>query len=293
MFSLRFVDKRRLPSLAFHVLIIPGVFLASDPGLLAQVLYGSISGNVSDSSGALIPGATVVVTSLAEHSSRTTNSNESGGYDVSNLKSDDYTVTVTMSGFRDFRATNVQVSVGIVARVDVHLQIGMASQSITVDASVQALQTDQADIHDEIDQKSLEDLPSPIGRNYQASLRTLPGYDVTGGGAVRGANPAASLQVKVNGVPAELNNFRIDGASAINNFVQSNTAYVPGLDAIQSVQAVSNSSGADTGLAGGASVNVQIKSGTNQIYGSAFEYHTDNALRLVLLFSPLGNACHA
>ena len=104
----------------------------------------------------------------------------------------------------------------------------------------------------------------------------MPGFSVTGGGAVPSSNPAAAFVMNVNGAPAELNNVRIDGATAANDFNQALTAYVPGLEAIQTVEAVTSSADAETGLAGGAAINVQIKSGTNEFHGSAFEFHTDN-----------------
>ena len=69
-----------------------------------------------------------------------------------------------------------------------------------------------------MDERELQNLPTPVGRNYQAELRLLPGFSVTGGGAVRGSNPSAAFQMNVNGAPAELNNVRIDGATAANNF---------------------------------------------------------------------------
>src|ERR1035441_9865528 len=252
------------------------ILLCGGSDLRAQVLFGSITGNVSDQSGGAVAGARIVVTSQAENRSISTASNSSGGYNLADLSPGDYTVEVTMSGFMSFRATNVRINADTVVRVNAPLQLGAAVESITVDATTESLQTDGADVRYEADLKSLEDLPTPVGRNYQAELALLPGFSVTGGGAVRGSNPAAAFQVNANGVAYEMNNVRIDGASAINNFNQNVTSYVPGLEAIQVVSAVTNSFGADTGLAAGASINVQIKSGGNNIHGSAFEYHTDN-----------------
>ena len=255
------------------------ILLCGGSDLRAQVLFGSITGNVSDQSGGAVAGARIVVTSQAENRSISTASNSSGGYNLVDLSPGDYTVEVTMSGFMSFRATNVRINADTVVRVNAPLQLGAAVESITVDATTESLQTDGADVRYEADLKSLEDLPTPVGRNYQAELALLPGFSVTGGGAVRGSNPAAAFQVNANGVAYEMNNVRIDGASAINNFNQNVTSYVPGLEAIQVVSAVTSSFGADTGLAAGASINVQIKSGGNNIHGSAFEYHTDNDLK--------------
>jgi hypothetical protein len=256
--------------------------------LHAQNLYGAITGNVSDPSGGLIVEAKIVITSATENSSRQTSSNESGDYNLPNLLPGQYTIQVTMAGFQTFQTTGINVSLGATTRVDARLTVGSSSQEVTVQGDSNALQTEQSDIRDEISPRALADLPTPIGRNYQAELAVNPGTEVTGGGAVRGSNPAAAFYIMSNGVPRELDNVRIDGASAVNNFAQYESAYVPGLDAIQSVDVVSNSSDAGTGLAGGASINVQIKSGTNQIHGEAYETNSNNAIEAYPAVFPVG-----
>jgi hypothetical protein len=261
---------------------------AQVPPLYAQALYGSLTGNVSDPHGAMLAGARIIVTNTAENTSRETSSNDSGEYDVSNLLPGQYDIQVVMPGFETFRATAVSVSLGSTTRQDVHLAVGGSSQVVVVQAQAATLQTEQSDVRDQISLKALEDLPTPIGRNYQADLALNPGTEVTGGGAVRGSNPAAAFYIMTNGVPRELDNIRIDGASAVNNFAQYESAYVPGLDAIQSVDVVSNSSDAGTGLAGGASINVQIKSGTNQLHGEAYETNSNNAIEAYPAVFPAG-----
>ena len=254
----------------------------------AQSLYGALTGNASDSSGAAVAGAKVAVVNHKTNESRETQSNADGGYSFPNLTAGEYTLSIAMHGFQSFQATNVVVSIDSVVRVDARLQLGTMSEQVTVSAAAIALQTDRSDLRFETSERELQNLPTPVGRNYQAELRTMPGFSVTGGGAVRGSNPSAAFQMNVNGAPAELNNVRIDGATAANNFNQALTAYVPGLEAIQTVEAVTSSSNADTGLVGGGSINVQIKSGSNQLHGSAFEYHTDNAIKARPALFPLG-----
>jgi Carboxypeptidase regulatory-like domain/TonB dependent receptor len=254
----------------------------------AQNLYGSLTGNITDSTGGAIAGAKVVVTSTAENSSRDTASNTSGEYNVANLLPGEYSVQITTSGYETFRADTVQVTLGNTSRIDAHLLVGRASEQVVIHADTSALQTEQSDVRDEISSRALEDLPTPIGRNYQAEIANIPGTVVTGGGAVRGSNPAAAFYIMSNGVPRELDNVRIDGASAVNNFAQYESAYVPGLDAIQSVDVVTNASDAGTGLVGGASVNVQIKSGTNQLHGEAYETNSNNAFEARPELFPVG-----
>src|SRR5581483_3133807 len=104
------------------------------------------------------------------------------------------------------------------------------------------------------------------------------------------SNPSRSLVFNVNGSSRSSNNTRIDGISSTNIWLPHVTAYVPALEAIETVNVVTNSFDAEQGLAGGAAINVQIKSGTNEFHGSAFEYHSDQALKARDYFRPPANA---
>jgi hypothetical protein len=259
------------------VLLSVLVTLLSPTLTIAQVLYGAAVGNIADNSGGMISSAVVSLTNSANNQSRNTLTNESGGYAFPNVEPGTYTLAVTMPGFQTFRATDVRISGNAVTRIDATLQVGAVNESVTVSGETVRLQTDRADVRYEVDSVTLNNMPVPVGRNYQNALRLLPGFSVSGGGAIRASNPAAAYNINVNGVSAQINNTRIDGASAINNFIQGLTSYIPALESIETVDAVTNSFDAETGLAGGAAVNVHIKSGTNAVHGSAFEYHTSNA----------------
>jgi hypothetical protein len=254
----------------------------------AQALYGSLVGNLTDPSGGVVAGARIRIVSVTTNESRETLSNSSGGYSFTNLDAGNYTVSVSMTGFQSFQNTNVAISIDSVVRLDVTLQVGSVNEQVTVSAAAGGLQTDRSEVRHEIGDEALNNLPTPIGRNYQSDLRLIPGFTVTGGGAVRGSNPSAAFTVFVNGTASQENNVRIDGATAANNFNTHLTAYVPALEAIQTVEAVTSSSDASTGLSAGAAINVQVKSGTNHVHGSAFEYHTDNQIKARPALFPLG-----
>jgi Carboxypeptidase regulatory-like domain/TonB dependent receptor len=280
------VEARRLRLFGTFLLV-----LALAPcQLAAQALSGSLTGNISDSSGAPVPGAEVKVMNTKTNEVRLVISNDNGGYSVGNLEAGDYVLTISRDGFQQFKVNNIAISIDSVSRINAELRVGNMTEQVTVNASAAGLQTDRSDLSYETSQRALQDLPTPVGRNYQAELRLVPGFSVTGGGAVRGSNPAAAFTMNVNGAPVELNNVRIDGATAANNFNQGLTAYVPGLEAIQTVEAVTNAAEAQTGLAGGASINVQIKSGTNQVHGSGFEFHTDNDIKARPAIFPAGQS---
>ena len=252
----------------------------------AQALYGSLIGNVTDPSGAPIPGAEVVLINTGTNQTRETTTAPAGNYSFANLTPGEYTVRISAAGFQTHQQTGVTLTVNRVARVDAGLVVGVVSEEVTVAAEAVVLQTEQSEVRYEVGKAELDNLPVPVGRNYQYALRVIPGVAVRGGGAIRASNPAGSATMNVNGTSQQLVNTRIDGASTTNNFHQHLAAYVPALEAIETVEVITNSFDADQALAGGAAVNVSIKSGTNDLHGSAFEYHSSNRIKAKPFFFP-------
>ena len=254
----------------------------------AQVLYGSIVGNVRDASEAPVPGAVVSVVSRATNLSRQTATNEVGGYSFPTLPPSTYDVKVVKEGFQTFTKSNVEVTVNSVSRADVALQVGSVTESVTVASSAATLQTDRAEVRTELGGESLKNLSLAVGRNYQQMFLTIPGMGPPQNTSSIPGSPSRPLQVQVNGTTSNSSVMRIDGATNTNVFMSMVAAYVPALESIETVDVVTNSFDAEQGLASGAAVNVQIKSGTNQLHGSAFEYHTDNNLKAKPFFNPPG-----
>lgn len=254
----------------------------------AQVLYGSIVGNVTDNTGASLPGATVTVTNLETSAVRETVTDEAGAYSVPTLQPGRYSVAVAITGFSTATRPDVVVTLNSVSRVNIALQLGQMAETITVEASSPLLQTDRAEVRQELDSRQLRDLPVPIGRNYQNLFRTLPGFSPPADAHSVPSNPSRALTFNVNGSSTSSNNTRIDGVSTTNIWLPHVVAYVPALESLETVNVVTGSFDAEQGLAGGAAINVQIKSGTNQIRGSAFEYHTNEKLRALQWFAPPG-----
>lgn len=243
----------------------------------AQVLYGSMVGNVVDNNGAAVPSATVKITNKATNQSRETVTNPEGAYLFSTVQTGVYDITVSKSGFKTFTRSNVEVTLNNITRSDISLEVGQVSETVSVTADAVLLQTDRAEVRSELTSQTLLNLPVPSGRNYQQLLRALPGINPPNNAHSTPTNPSRALQYNVNGTSSSSNNVRIDGASQYNLFLPHVTAYVPALESIETVNVVTNNFDAEQGLAGGAAINVQIKSGTNQLHGSAFEYH-DNHL---------------
>jgi hypothetical protein len=254
----------------------------------AQVLYGSIVGRVIDASNAVVPGATVRVTNKATSQARTGMTDESGNFSFPTLPGGIYEVVFSKEGFQAYTVGDVAVAVDQVVRVDATLRLGAVTETIQVTAESAALQTDRAEVRAEVVAKQLQDLPVPIGRNYQNLFIMVPGITPPENNHSVAANPARGLGFHSNGATRNANTIRIEGAMTNNLWLPHVAAYIPALEAIETVSVVTGSLDADQGLAGGMSANVQMKSGTNTLHGSLFEYHFDSALKARPYFLPAG-----
>ncbi|MBM3757403.1 MAG: hypothetical protein FJW38_25895 [Acidobacteria bacterium] len=253
-----------------------------------QILYGSLVGNVKDSSGSVVPAAKVGLTNKQTAQVREAVSDENGAYSFPTLQPGTYEVSVTKEGFKTQREQGINVVINNVSRADVTLQVGAVSESITIEAATAVLQTDRSEVRAEVTSRELQNLPVPAGRNYQGLFVTIPGFSPPRNAHSVPANPSRALQFNVNGTSSSSNNTRIDGASSTNVWLPHIVAYVPALESIETVNVVTNSFDAEQGLAGGAAINVQIKSGGNDIHGSGFEYYNGNATKAKPFFLPAG-----
>ncbi len=253
----------------------------------AQVLYGSIVGNVTDTNGAAVAGATINITHKETGQARQAVTDASGSYDFPTVLAGTYTVKVGKSGFKTMTRETIAVTLNNVTRADIWLEVGEVTENIVITAESAQLKTDRAEVSSELTSRPLRDLPVPLGRNYQNLFKTLPGMTPPENAHSIPSNPSRSLVFNVNGASRSSNNTRIDGASATNVWLPHVTAYVPALESIETVNVVTNSFDAEQGLAGGAAINVQIKSGTNNFHGSGFEFHNNQHLNARNFFLPL------
>jgi hypothetical protein len=268
--------------------IFLGVLVYAPPAW-PQILYGSLVGNVKDQTDAAVGGAVVLATHKETNQSRSVTSNETGGFSFPTLQAGLYEVRVTREGFRT-TTSEVTVTINSVTRADLTLQLGAVAESVEVTAAAAVLQTDRSEVRAEVSGRTFQNLPVPVGRNYQNVLRILPGFRPPANAHSVPTNPSRALTYNVNGVSQSINNVRIDGASSNSPWLPHITSFVPTLEAIDTVNVVTNSFDAEQGLAGGAAVNVQIRSGTNDLHGSAFEYHTNQQLKAKPWILPPGQA---
>jgi len=247
----------------------------------AQILYGSLTGNVTDPTNAAIPNAHVEALNMRTGVLRSAATDASGIYRFVELQAGTYRVTISATGFAPKAVESVLVEVNAVRRVDTQLTVGMVTQSVEVTTAPVLLQTDRADVHTNLDAQQIQNLPisSSEGRSWQSLYNLIPGATPTGEANSQAGNPQRAMNTNVNGGSSQGNNTRIDGVQNAYPWLPANIAYVPPADAIETVNVVTNSFDAEQGMAGGLAANVQIKSGTNQFHGSAHEFHTDTTLR--------------
>ncbi|MBS1828430.1 MAG: TonB-dependent receptor [Acidobacteria bacterium] len=263
----------------FLTLFLYACLLMTGQKANAQVLYGSIVGDVTDSTSAAIPSAQIKVLSAATGQQWELTTGSEGSYTINTLPPGLYRVTVTAAGFKSANRTDVTVTTNSTVRVSFQLEVGQVSESIEVSARGSTLKTDTMDVRSEIAATDLQNIPVPVTRNFQTLLVTVPGIAPPRDAHSISANPSRSLQLNANGTTAQSTAIRIDGATAWNSWLPHVGGYVPALEAIQAVNVQSSSYEAELGYAGGAAVNVTIKSGTNQVHGSAFEYHSNQHLK--------------
>jgi outer membrane receptor protein involved in Fe transport len=262
-------------------------FLLTAPALEAQVLYGSIVGNVKDAQGAAIPAASVTITNKETNLKRETVSNENGEYTIPNILPGQYDVVISLTGFREAKQTGVPVTAGQISRVDVKLEIGALSETVTVASDVQLLQTDKADLHTELKSKEIINLPLNQYRNYQTLINLVPGATPATFQNAQTDTPGRSLRTNVNGMDGQNNNTRIDGASSVNIWLPHHTGYVAPAETIDTVNISTNNFDAASGMAGGAAITLVTKSGTNTLKGSAFFFRNQDELNSKAFFDPV------
>ena len=286
--SLAFVQSNssifELKTVLGTVLLVSALCLSSD----GQVLYGSLTGTVTDPSRAAIPGAKAQATELRTAVTQQATTDPTGIYRFTTLLPGTYKVTISAPGFATQETPNVVVTANAVQRVDAQLNLAQATQSVTVTTEAPLLQTDKSDVHTDLNTTQISVLPaiSSEGRNFQALYRIIPGATLPLENNSAAGNPQRAMSSNVNGQSSQGNNTRIDGVQDAYPWLPANIAYVPSVDAIDAVNVTTNSFDAEQGMVGGAAVNVEIKSGTNKLHGQLHEFHTDNALSALNYFNP-------
>ena len=229
--------------------------------VLAQLDRGTITGTITDPTGAAVPSAHVIILHLGTGEKSTTAPNDHGEYSRPGLLAGDYQITVGATGFKQTVRTGIELRVTDTLRVDIRLELGSTSDSVEVTTRVTHLQTDSAEVSTALTSKELVDLPLNFASGRRAELfaySTAPG--VTGDSSTSHINGSASYSKEM----------LVDGASVTANQGGDYTAGFVSIEALQEVKIQTTGISAEFGRTQGGVFNFVMKSGSNQIHGSAF-----------------------
>jgi hypothetical protein len=264
-----------------------GVFvLLTCPALFPQSSAGRILGNVTDASGAAVAGATVTISDVQRGVTRTLTSDQAGFYAAPDLSPGAYKVRFEAKGFKTVERTNVQIEVATDTRIDVGLTPGQVSEVVEVTGEIPLIDATSSTLGGTLTTETINDLPLN-GRNYENLLQLRPGVVRYPGGGFS--------TTSTNGLRAEDNAYLIDGLfnsepfsgqSIINGAgIAGDSATILPVDAIQEFNVQENPP-AEYGWKPGAIVNVALKSGTNDIHGSAYGFYRDTIFDARNYFNP-------
>jgi len=262
--------------------------LALPIAAFSQTANGTITGTITDSTGAAIAGAAIEVTNTETGVNTPTVSTPTGAYTVPNLQPGAYSVNVTAPGFKKYTRSGLTLAAAQVLGLDIPLEVGASTESITVSAAASLLKTESGDVATNVTVEQLQDLPvlgiggaqagSSGVRNPYNSMVMLPGVAYN-----------ANFTMIVNGAPSNTAAYRIEGLDNTNHTVnyalQENQ---PSPDAIQEIAVQTSNYAPEFGQAGGGLFNITMKSGTNQYHGSGYEYFVNEDLNAAFPFSNNG-----
>ena len=255
---------------AFLGLVILVVALSTATAA-AQAVFGAITGTVTDSSGALLPGATVTVTNIRTNVTKTQATNEAGVYNATNLIPGIYRVEASLSGFKTAVVSAVTLEVNANQKVDVTLQLGPTAEKVDVTAVAPLLQTEQTNLGQTVTQQQIEQLPT--GRNLFTLISLAAGVSqqTTCDGCGNNGN------LRINGDRPRNQDYILDGTT-MTAPVFGGQAFNPSVDSIQEFRVETNSMSAEYGKAGGGVLIAVTKSGTNAFHGSGYLYNRSDQL---------------
>jgi hypothetical protein len=244
-------------------------------GLLAQTDTATITGIVTDTSGAVVPNAAVEAANNATGLKSRAETNETGAYTISALPIGVYTVTITLQGFQRLERQAVTLHAGTRARLDFELKVGSVTDVVNVTSQAPLLQSETANLNQVVENTTITQMPLN-GRNYQQLAMLSPGVLPS-----RTRNFVTD-SFSVNGANMWQNQFVMDGMDN-NNYhfgvvIASNQVVKPSIDAIQEFSVETHNFSAEFGRGGGGVIQVTTKSGTNSFHGTAFEFLRNDKL---------------
>jgi len=277
--------------------------LLSASAAFGQTSLATITGTIADPSGAAIAGAAVEVHNLETGAVFKAASSDTGNYTVQQLPIGDYGLDVTVPGFKKYSHTNFHLAAGQTMREDVALQVGDATESVTVQAEASLLKTESAEVSGNFTLKQLDDLPLlTVGatndgvRDYFSASRLLPGVQYCDSATCPSGGSGNAITVTViNGTPNNSLATRLDGSTMNPTSSRLGGATMEtqsSSEAVQEVNILTSSFAPEFGAGLGAVVNVVTKSGTNSLHGTGYDYLVNTALNATPAYLGVKNAIH-
>jgi hypothetical protein len=244
----------------------------------------SITGTVTDQSGAAVPNAQVAVSSLDRGINRPTTTNTTGDYLVAGLPSGAVNVTVVAQGFKRYEAKAIVLQVGQKARADIALEVGTIKEEVTVEGSnVAQVETQSSDLSGTVNGKQITQLQLN-GRNFTQLVTLVPGVSNQTGQDEGTVGINGNVSFSINGGRVEYNNWELDGGDNMDNGSNSTLNVYPSLEAIAEFKVLTSNYGAQYGRNGSGTVEVETKSGTNGFHGNAYEFLRNDAFNSTKYF---------
>lgn len=261
--------RTRVPCACCSLAVI--VLLAASP-LTAQQGRGSISGTVTDSTGALVPGVAVTITNVGTQAAFSARTNEAGLYAAPSLAVGQYVVAAEKSGFKTAVAAGIVLQVDQAARVDLQLEVGEVTERVEVQAATPLVDTRSATVGKVVENRRISELPLN-GRNALALMLVAPSVKSNAGPTQSGFSDRgiALSAVSINGGPGGLNQYLLDGATNNQSFL-ADINVNPAVDAVEEFKVQTSTMSAEFGFTAGGVVNIVTKSGTNRFKGSLYDF---------------------
>ena len=263
------------------------LILLCPAGLAAQVVTGAISGRVTDTTGAVIPGAMMQIQNVETGLSRNVETDSAGRYVARNLPSGSYSVTAQQAGFQKQIRSGITLTVGSEAVVNLELSVGAVQETVQVSGEAPAVETTQATLSSLVTPEQMRELPLN-GRSYDQLALLSPGV-VSQPDGTRNQTQGAGLRLSSNGARADANLYLLDGTVVNDHSSQgpgSAAGQSLGIEAILEFRILTHNFSAEYGRNAGAVISAVTRSGTNQFHGSAYEFFRNNVLDARDFFNP-------
>ncbi len=233
---------------------------------------GSITGTVRDATGAVVPGAQVVLSDSQKGISLKTTTNSGGDYLIAGLPTGTFDLTITSKGFQKYEATGIILQVAQKARVDAVLQLGAVTSEITVQGSqVAQVETQSSELSGVVTGKEISQIVLN-GRNFTQLVTLQPGVSNQTGQDEGTVGVAGNVAMSINGGRTEYNNWEIDGGDNMDNGSNGTLNVYPNIDAIAEVRVLTSNYGAQYGRNASGTIETVTKSGTKEFHGDLFEF---------------------